>query len=160
MWESISEVLTSGNALIVLAFLAFFLIIGWWLIRHGLLVIHTDTVEMGAENRARAIIQHQCEYCQTHLEALLANIDKPEGYDEFRGKYIIERMYDEYVFMITQNHITTNAGYVHVKQEKIVALVDSLTIFPEYKTDEFKEMLRQDTKKCIEMLVEIRKTYK
>ena len=159
MWESISEILTSGNALIVLAFLAFFFIIGWWLIKNGLLVVHTDTVEMGAENRERAIIQHQCEYVKDHLNALEANIEKPDGYDPYRGKYIAERMYDEYVFMITQNHIKTSSGYIHVKQEKMLALVDSLTIFPEYKTPEFKEMLRQDTKKCIEMLVEIRKTY-
>ena len=159
MWESFSEILTSGNAFIVLAFLAFFLIIGWWLVKNGLLVIHTNTVEMGAENRERAIIQYQCEYVKNHLAALEANVDKPEGYDQFRGLYIIERMYDEYVFMITQNHIRTTKGYIHAKQENIIALVDSLTILPEYKTEAFKEMPRKDTKKCIEMLVEIRETY-
>lgn len=161
MWEMISEVLTSNNAVIVLAFLLFFLLVGWWLVGHGYLVIHSDVVSMGkeVETQERAIIQHQCEYVKDHLNALEANIEKPDGYDPFRGKYIIERMYDEYVFMITQNHIKTSSGYIHIKQEKMLALVDSLTIFPEYKTPEFKEMLRQDTKKCIEMLVEIRKTY-
>jgi len=159
MWESFSEILTSGNACIVLAFLAFFLIIGWWLVKNGLLVIHTNTVEMGAETKERAIIQHQCEYVKNHLAALEANVYKPEGYDPFRGLYIIERMYDEYVFMITQNHIKTTKGYIHAKQENMVALVDSLTIFPEYKTEDFKEMLRKDTEKCIKMLVEIRENY-
>ena len=159
MCDTFGGVVTSCNACIVLAFLTFFFIIGWWLVKNGLLVIHTDTVQMGAETRERAIIQHQCEYVKDHLNALEANIEKPEGYDPFRGLYIIERMYDEYVFMITQNHIKTTSGYIHVKQEKMLALVDSLTIFPEYKTEDFKEMLRQDTKKCIEMLVEIRDTY-
>jgi hypothetical protein len=161
LWEAISEVLNGNNAIIVLAFLLFFLLIGWWLVSHGYLTIHSDVVSMGkeAEAREREVIQHQCEYVKAHLNALEANIEKPDGYDPFRGKYIVERMYDEYVVMITQNHIKTSSAYVHIKQEIILALVDSLTIFPEYKTAEFKEMLRQDTKKCIETLVEIRKAY-
>ena len=47
MWEMIGEVLTSNNAVIVLAFLLFFLLVGWWLVGHGYLVIHSDMVSMG-----------------------------------------------------------------------------------------------------------------
>lgn len=160
MWEAISAVLMSDNAIIVIAFLAFFTMVGWWLSKKGLLNIHTESLTIGAANHERDIIRQQVEYMKLHLEALEASLEKPEGYNPWRGKYIIECLYDQYVEWITFNHINTTPTYIEVKQDRIVSLVESLTVLPEFKTDEFKDMLRADTKQCIEKLVMIRKVYK
>lgn len=160
MWETIRDISVSTNAPIVVVFLLFMAIMAWAMARKGLFNIHTDAVTLGAADKERQIIRVQMEWIITHLEGLEASISKPEGYDSWRGKCVIEKLYDYYVDRITQNHITNSTEYVEIVQSNVMAIVDSLTVFPEYKTEEFKEMLKQDTRFCIEKLIQIRKVYK
>lgn len=160
VWETIGNVLTSENALIVLCFLLFMVIMAVILIRAGVINVHTDSVSIGAADKERQIIRVQLEWIMTHLKGIEASIDKPEGYNEYLGQCVIEALYDQYVDRITQNHITNSTEYVEIVQTNVIAIVDSLTVNPDYKTDEFKEMLKEDTKFCINKLIQIRKVYK
>ena len=159
MWETIADVFTSTNAPIVRAFLLFMGIMAWAMAKKGLFNIHTDAVTIGAADKERKIVRLQMEWVYTHLSGLEANIEKGKGYDRYRGKYVIERVYDYYVDRITQNHITNSTEYIEICQSNILAIVDSLTEKPAYKSDEFKRMLLDDTKHCIEKLIQIRKVY-
>lgn len=161
MWETIGEVFTSENALIVVAFLIFMTIMAFAMIKMGVINVHTDTVSIGATyaDKERRVIRMQMEWIMRHLESLEKNIDKPEGYNDWRGRCVIEALYDEYVDRITQNHITNSTEYIQIVQSNVLAIVDSLTVLPEYKTDEFKAMLKEDTKTCINALIQIRKIY-
>jgi len=160
MWESISRVLTSSNAPIVIAFLLFMGIMAWVMAKKGLFNIHTDAVTIGAADKERKIIRMQLEWVMQHLTGLEANIEKDEKYNHYRGKYVVERIYDYYVDRITQNHITNSTEYIEICQSNIIAIVDSLTEKPEYKTEDFKQMMMDDTKICINKLIQIRKVYK
>lgn len=159
MWETIGEVLQSNNAFIVLFFLAFMALMAWAMARKGLFNIHTEAVTLGAADKERQIIRVQMEWILRHLEGLEATIEKPKGYDIWRGRVVIERLYDYWVDRITQNHIKNSTEYIEIVESSVLAIVDSLTERQEYKSEEFKEMLRKDVRVCIEKMIQIRKEY-
>lgn len=159
MWEAIGEILTSPNATIVLCFLVLFVILFAFLGKSGLLSITTNKVQLGAANKEREIIRQQVEWIRLHCEAFESKMEKPDDYDEWRGKYIVECVCDEYVEWVTFNHISTSSSYVSIKQERIVALVASLTSNDMFHSSEFEQWLRDDVKECIGRLVQIRETY-
>lgn len=161
MWETIGKVLTSPNAGIVLTFCLFIGIIVWLLTKSGLLNIHTENVSLGAANAEREIIRQQVEWARLHFEAIETQLDfKDENYDQWRGKYVAERLYDEVVDWITFNHLNMSSAYIEVKQEKILVLLHSLTDREEFRTPEFEQFMRDDTRKSIEKLIQIREVYK
>ena len=160
MWESISKVLTSPNAFVVLIFLAFVSVILFILVKSGVLKISTSAVQLGSGDLERNIIRQQLDYVSLHLKGLEAKLDKPEGYNEYLGKLIIEKVFDEYVNWITFNHINKSPAYVEIKQERVVSLIRQYTIKDEFRSEEFEELIRKDTKEVIEALIRIREVYK
>jgi hypothetical protein len=160
MWETISNVLTSPNAFVVLIFLAFVAVILYILVKSGVLKISTSAVQLGSGDIERNIIRQQLDYVSLHLNGLEAKLDKPEDYNEYLGKLIIEKVFDEYVNWITFNHINKSPAYVEIKQERVVSLIRQYTIKEEFRSEEFEQMIREDTKNVIEALINIREIYK
>lgn len=159
MWSAIKDVLTSSNALIILIFLAFSIIVIYMLSRIGLLQVHTRSIQLGTVAYEREIIRQQIEWTKLHYEGLENSITKPKGYDHWRGKYIAERMIDEMVDWIIYNHISTSEAYIQVKQDKMMNILKKYAIKEEFLSDEFEEFIRNDTKESIKKLVQIRKLY-
>lgn len=158
--KTIGDVLTSPNAIAILVFLGVCLIGGLVLIKSGMLQVHTTAVRVGAADTERNIIRQQMNYVLLHLTALENNLKKPEGYNEYLGKYIIEKVYDEYMDWITFNHLSKSPAYIEVKQLRIIDLIGQYTVKEEFKTDEFIEMMKKDTKQTILALIQIREIYK
>lgn len=160
MWESIANILTSTNAVAVLTFLCVCIIGGVVLVKTNLLQIHTDSVRLGAMDTERNIIRQQQDYVRLHLKSLENDLDKPEGYNEWLGQFIVMRVYAEYVEWISFNHLSKSEAYIKVKQNKLVDLINQYTYKEEFKTDEFIEFIRKDTRQMILDLIQIREVYK
>lgn len=160
MAKSIEHILMSPNAFIVLTFAAFVIIVGWILSKTGLLNIHTSIITLGAADREREIIRQQVEWVRHHWEGFEATMPKPEGYDSWRGRFVAERVYDEFVDWITFNHISTSDTYVEVKQDKIISIVRQYTHMEEFHSKKFEDAIKKEVKACIERLVQIRELYK
>lgn len=160
MWDAISNMLTSSNAVSILLFLGVCIIGAFVLIKTNMLQIHTQSVRIGAIDVERNIIRQQLDFVRHHLLALESNLKKPDGYNDYLGKYIVEVIYDEYVNWITFNHINASDKYIGVKQNKIIDIVSQYTVKDEFKSDEFLEFLRKDTKDTILELIQIREIYK
>ena len=160
MYETVEHVLVSSNAAIVLIFLAFIAVIAVILAKKGILNIHTSAVQLGAADQERDIIRQQLEWTRVDLEGVESSMPKPEGYNQWLGKYVVEAVYDEYVDWITFNHINASPAYVEIKQDKLVSLIRKLVSRDEFRTPEFEDMIREDTRQCIEKLIQIRKVYK
>ena len=160
MWKTIEHILMSPNATVILVFIVFIVIVAVALSKTGLLNIHTKAVEIGATNKEREIIRRQIEWVKRHCEGMEGKLPKSEDYNTWRGRYIAEKVYDEYVEWITLNHLTTEKEDIEIRQDRIVGLVNSLTEKKEFKTKKFEEILREDTKIAIEKLVQIRNIYK
>ena len=159
MWETIEKVLTSPNATSTLLFLAVCGIGGIVLVKSGFLQVHTTSLQIGAADVERNIIRQQLDYVMAHLQEVENNLDKPKGYNEYLGKYIIERVYDEYVRWVTFNHISKSEKYIKAKQESLVSVVGALVQKDEFKTDDFKNFIRKDTEQTLLALIEIREVY-
>lgn len=160
MEETIQHVVDSPNLTIILVFACFVIIVFIILSKSGFIDIHTKAVSIGAKDNERQILLQQFEWIKLHLEGLENTMPKPSDYDDYRGRYVVERVYDEYVLWITQNHINTSEEYIEIKQGRVVDLVHSLTEKDYFHSSEFDDFLRDDTKQCIKKLVKIRECYK
>jgi hypothetical protein len=160
MWETIGQILTSSNALIVLMFLLAMVLVAFILIKNGYINFDNESLRIGYADRERNIIKQQQDYVWLHLQDMEANIEKPEGYDKTLGQMIIMAMYIEYVSWISFNHLTKSDAYISVKQNKLVAVVNRYTVKPEFKNEEFLELIKKDTKQTIYELIKIREVYK
>lgn len=160
MWETISEVLTSSNAIIVLIFLFVIILVAVALIKGGYVNFDSESLKINYGERERNIIKQQQDYVWLHLQETEANLPKPKGYDKNLGQVIILTVYKEYVSWISFNHLTKSDAYISVKQNKLVAIVNSLTVKTEFKTEEFIDLIKSDTRNTIYELIKIREVYK
>ena len=160
MWEAIEHLLNGSNALAILLFMVFVVIVLAILSKKGLISINTNTVQIGAADKERDIIRQQVEWVHMHCQGFENAMKKPEGYNEWLGRYIVEKVYDECINWITFNHISASPAYVDIKAEKIVDLIHKYAKLDEYKTPEFDEIVREEVRICIEKLLQIRKVYR
>lgn len=159
MWDFIKAVSTSVYIIPVLVFTLIVLLIVILLVKKGLISVNTKAVRVGTSESERAIIRQQIEWVHLHCDSLEKSLPHPQNYDIWRGKYILERMYDEIVDWITFNHICTSEGYISIKQERIWATIQSLVRKEEFSSPEFKEFIYKDTEYIIRRLVHIRQVY-
>ena len=165
MWGAIAKILTNSNALLVLVFLVIFFLLFVLLARTGLVQIHTNSFRMGADTRERDIIRQQTEWAHIYCEGLRHTIDDMcksiQGYDPYVTMYILERMYSEVVEWITYNHINIESDYISIKQDKVKALLASLTVKPDiFTSKKFLSKVDEWTNEIIHKLVIIREVYK
>ena len=161
MWDAIAKILTNSNALLVLIFLTFFILILIVLTRTGLVEIKTANFRMGADVRERNIIEQQTEWSHSYIMGLSSEIEADDSrYGGYRIKYILEVIHNEITGWITQNHINLESDYVSIKQEKVKAMLKSMDIEPQYKTDKFFKKTDRWVDEVIHKLVKIREVYK
>lgn len=160
MWETIKDVLTSGNAWFILIFLVAVIVIGLILGRIGLIKVNTKHVQIGNELTQRELVRRQVETAYTFVMSLEGKIiTEGSTYDRYITKYILERVYDKVIEWIIFNHITTNQLYVQDKQENIENLVYTMVVDDNFKTPEFKRRMDNWVKELIEQLVQVKEIY-
>lgn len=165
MWEAIAQILTNQNALMVMIFTVFIFLLLVILAKKGWIRLNTSKFALGDDYRERAIIQQQTEWAHIYCSGLRHPIDEMcktvEGYDPYITMYILERMYSEVVEWITYNHINIESDYISIKQDKIKALLASMTVKPEVFTSKrFLQKVDEWTSEIIHKLVKIREVYK
>ena len=161
MWDAVAKALTNENTWMVLVFLAVFIVLIAVLAKIGLITVHTKALKIGSDENERNIIRRQVDWTHFFIMSLEAKIQTDTTqYGGYFTKYVLECVYDEIVKWIMQNHITTAADYIEVKQEIICAIVYSMGVRDEFKTKEFKQRMCNWTREVIERLVQIRGVYK
>lgn len=160
MWETIKDVLTSGNAWFILIFLVVVIVIGLILGRIGLIKVNTKHVQIGNEQTQRELVRRQVETAYTFVMSLEGKIiTEGSPYDRYLTKYILERVYDKVIEWIIFNHITTNQLYVQDKQDNIENLVYTMVVDDDFKTPEFKRRMDNWVRELIEQLVQVKEIY-
>ena len=160
MWETIKDVLTSGNAWFILIFLVVVIVMGLILGRIGLIKVNTKHVQIGNELNQRELVRRQVEAAYTFVMSLEGKIiAEGSTYDRYLTKYILERVYDKVIEWIIFNHITMNQLYVQDKQENIENLVYTMVVDDDFKTPEFKRRMDNWVRELIEQLVQVKEIY-
>lgn len=159
MWESISNVLTSGNAVAVLLTLIVLIIILAILAKKGIFQFNGKGVTIGDNEDERAVIRQQTEWSQLFVQSM-RQLPIFEGSDTYHTLYILEKAFDEVLSWIVFNHISDSENYISIKQEKIWNLIQTLVIDKKFTTEEFKQVIYDNTETLIKRLVHIRKNYR
>ena len=157
---SITAILTSPNALLVLLAIITVLIILIKGIKEGYLRFNKAGINVGNADKERNIIRQQIEYAHTYLTSLENELEISKDVNKWRVKYVIERVYDEVVDWISFNHITDKGDYIQIKQDKVWYLVQSLVYKPEFQSTEFRLYCDEAIRHIIVHLIKIRVLYK
>ena len=160
MWQAISEVLTSGNALGILVFLALGIALFVILVRSGILAIKTKHIRIGQVEREREIIRRQVETAHDFIMSIEGKINADTNqYDRYFAKYVLERVYDKVIEWIMFNNIRNSPMYVQDKQETICNLIYTFPIGEAFKTPEFKKRIHNWVSELIVRIVQTREIY-
>ena len=161
MWESISKVLTSENAWLVLIFLAIAVFIFVLLVKGGVIAIKTKHFRIGQAEIERETIRRQVEAAHDFIMSIEGKINADTSHcNGYFTKFILERVYDKAIEWIMFNHISNTPMYVQDKQDTVCNLVYTFDIGDEFKTPEFKKRMCNWTQELIVKLVQTRELYK
>lgn len=162
MWEAISNVFTSGNAIPVGIMIGVFVLFIAFLARKGLFSFYAKGVSLGNGDKERNIIRHQIDYVESHCTDFFTRVKKTEKFNDWEGKYITEKVFDVFVRIISYNHINVEDTYVDLRQSEVWKVIqEHLTADDSeyYSSKEFKEIIYKEVKDIIEKLVKIREFY-
>lgn len=159
MWESIQNILTSGNFLKSVIGLSILVILLAVLAKKGLVSFKGKGLKVGNSDTERTIIRNQIMYCKTEISDFYNKIPNFEGRDDWRLRYIMEKCLDVLVDAVSLNHITIEPVYIELKcravWDEVIQNAGNTSIL----TDDFKKVIYDETKQIIEKLVEIREFY-
>ena len=158
MWQAIEKILLSDNSVIVLFFLVIIILLLAHFSNKGVFKWHTEKLTIGASENERAIIRQQVEWAELEIESL-ASMEIFSHVDEWRTKYILEKMFDEILQWIIFNHIKDSPEYISIKQEKIWNMTQTLVVREEFRSDEFKDFIYKEVDKIIKRLIFLRRQY-
>ena len=158
MWQAIEKILLSDNSAIVLFFLVIIILLLAHFSKKGVFKWHTERITIGASENERAIIRQQVEWAELEIESL-ASMEIFSHVDEWRTKYILEKMFDEILQWIIFNHIKDSPEYISIKQEKIWNMTQTLVVREEFRSDEFKDFIYKEVDKIIKRLIFLRRQY-
>ena len=158
MWRAISDVLTSGNASSVLLTILLLIIIIAILAKLGIFRLNVKGVNIGGDEDERAIIRQQTEWSQLFILGLQKH-PVFKGYDGYHTLWVLEKIFDEVLNWIVFNHISDSENYISIKQEKLWNLILTLVTEDKFTSQEFQDIVYENTEKLIKRLVYIRKNY-
>lgn len=108
----------------------------------------------------RTIIRSQIQYVKSAVSDFYDDIPDFPGRDEWRLKYICERIISVFTDIISFNHISKEKIYTEMKQASIWAVIINNTAADIMTSDEFKNVVYAKTEEILDKLISIREYYK
>ena len=158
MWESIRDVLVSSNAIAVLISIIVLILIVAFLAKKGIFQLNVHGVQVGGNEDERAVIRQQTEWSELFIQSM-RHLPMLSAYDNYHTLYVLEKVFDEVLSWIVFNHISDSENYISIKQEKVWNLIQTLVTEQDLLTEEFRDVIYENTSKMIKRLVCIRKNY-
>ena len=108
----------------------------------------------------RTIIRSQIQYVKSAVSDFYDDIPDFPNRDEWRLKYICERIISVFTDIISFNHISKEKIYTEMKQASIWAVIINNTAADIMTSDEFKDVVYAKTAEILDKLISIREYYK
>ena len=108
----------------------------------------------------RTIIRSQIQYVKSAVSDFYDDIPDFPNRDEWRLKYICERIISVFTDIISFNHISKEKIYTEMKQASIWAVIINNTAADIMTSDEFKDVVYTKTEEILDKLISIREYYK
>ena len=162
--EWLASILTSSNAIPIIIILVLLVIIIAILAKKGIVSFKGKGLTVGNGNDERdierTIIRSQIQYVKSAVSDFYDDIPNFEGRDEWRLKYICERIISVFTNIISFNHISREKIYTDMKQSEIWAVIINNTASEIMTSDEFKNVVYAKTAEILDKLISIREYYK
>ena len=161
MWEAISKLGTTPLTLLFAAGLIICIIV---MIKKGIISFKGKGLTVGNSNDERdierTIIRSQIQYVKSAVSDFYDDIpDFPER-DEWRLKYICEKIVSVFIDIISFNHISKEKIYTEMKQASIWEVIINNTAASIMTSDDFKDVVYTKTAEILDKLISIREYYK
>ena len=162
--EWLASVLTSSNAIPIIIIVVLLVIIIAILAKKGIVSFKGKGLTVGNGNDERdierTIIRSQIQYVKSAVSDFYDDIPDFDGRDEWRLKYICERIISVFTNIISFNHISREKIYTEMKQSEIWAVIINNTASDIMTSDEFKNVVYAKTAEILDKLISIREYYK
>ena len=104
----------------------------------------------------RTIIRSQIQYVKSAVSDFYDDIPDFPNRDEWRLRYICERIISVFTDIISFNHISKEKIYTEMKQASIWAVIINNTASDIMTSDEFKDVVYKKTEEILDKLINIR----
>ena len=162
--EWLASVLTSSNAIPIIIIAVLLVVIIAILAKKGIVSFKGKGLTVGNGNDERdierTIIRSQIQYVKSAVSDFYDDIPDFPNRDEWRLKYICERIISVFTNIISFNHISREKIYTEMKQSEIWAVIINNTASEIMTSDEFKNVVYTKTAEILDKLISIREYYK
>ena len=162
--EWLASVLTSSNAIPIIIKVVLLVVIIAILAKKGIVSFKGKGLTVGNGNDERdierTIIRSQIQYVKSAVSDFYDDIPDFPNRDEWRLRYICEKIVSVFTDIISFNHISKEKIYVQMKQASIWAVIINNTAASIMTSDEFKDTVYAKTAEILDKLIEIREYYK
>ena len=162
--EWLASVLTSSNAIPIIIIVVLLVVIIAILAKKGIVSFKGKGLTVGNGNDERdierTIIRSQIQYVKSAVSDFYDDIPDFPGRDEWRLKYICEKIISVFTDIISFNHISKEKIYTEMKQASIWAVIINNTAADIMTSDEFKDVVYAKTEEILDKLITIREYYK
>ena len=159
MWEALSSILTSNNVIQLGVIILLILLAISLLAKMGLMSLRFKGLSMGNGDKERDIIRHQIDFAESACTEFYVRLERKEGFDEWRAKYITEKCFDEFIYFIVYNHLSSDEIYIALRQADIwKTLQENITVDdnPYYRSEEFRKLVYDAVEGVIKKLFKIK----
>ena len=162
--EWLASVINGKNAIPIIIIVVLLVVIIAILAKKGIFSFNAFglKIDNGNEERdiERTIIRSQIQYVKSAVSDFYDDIPDFPNRDEWRLKYICERIISGFTDIISFNHISREKIYTEMKQASIWAVIINNTAADIMTSDEFKNVVYAKTAEILDKLISIREYYK
>ena len=162
--EWLASVINGKNAIPIIIIAVLLVVIIAILAKKGIFSFNAFglKIDNGNEERdiERTIIRSQIQYVKSAVSDFYDDIPDFPNRDEWRLKYICERIISVFTNIISFNHISREKIYTEMKQSEIWAVIINNTASEIMTSDEFKNVVYTKTAEILDKLISIREYYK
>ena len=153
------EALTAlaSNGWLSLAAVIIIILIFLFAIKKGLISFNGKGLKVGGADSESKIRNMQQIYAKSLLESTISELPKECEY--YHKRFVISQCLDEVERMIRENHITSDDCYIDTEFQIIYNIVILNTSMDYFRSESFKDYLRDLVCKLVKQLESIRKTY-
>lgn len=162
-FSTLEKIFTSSNTASILVVIVALVLVIAFLAKKGIVSFKGFglTVDNGADEREieRNIIRSQIMYVKSTILDFYDDIPTFEGRNEWKLKFICEKIITVFTDAISLNHISREKIYTEMKQASVWAVIVNNTKAEEITSDEFKKVVYEKTSEILEKLISIREYY-
>lgn len=160
MWNAIQGILTDGNFLKSVIGIGMLVALLAFLAKKGIISFKGKGLKVGhSDEEERTIIRSQIQYVKSAISDFYDDIPDFDGRNEWRLRFICEKIVSVFMDIISLNHISREHIYTEMKQASVWAIVVNNAESEMVTSDEFKKKVYAKTAEILDKLISIREYY-